>query len=766
MSNIVYEIGKEDEVIKALTKVSEKNIKYLDFEETWFFINKYGLQPLFNYILPNNANNLSRNLYSVISVETQMMTYTLAYNLSTQRENNAIRLIYDAQKKTIEDFFTVVYNQLNRIENDNDFIQSFIKFFNSVEKELTKYIFLFFCYLERYFTKQEHLDELSYQIKYQFIDIIFVPLKDRIINFMIKNINLCRDNLNKNMDLMVNVRNLSKITQKLGNKKDISMYTLYVIDVLYKNTKDYYEKNVEQRRSSLQNIEYCANNFQYLECERQLNEMYLHKNDYDQNISIFIDCTIKDIYMQILHDNHGIYFVLQNQLYTDLAKMYTLVSLIEDDTGITEIGNIFANYVNNTCVERFNIVISSVLAQGEKLEVKLSTSFINLFNEFNEILQNKLNNHTIIQKIYVNKLTDIVNRTVSNLNFYDVFAIHIDDLIKKDELNTNETIDNIITLSKQLVQKDVFILNCCTYLSKRVLTFKVKDDDLERTLVSKLKKAFGTYYTNKMQEMIKDYSVTKTFINNFEGSPYCQIPVKFEPMVFSAGNWPRLPNPTTAILPKDLSDIYQQFNEYYEELNTQTRKLVWIHTYGSILIHMNMPNNSKTYKITMAPIQYIVFSLYNDESVNTLTFDEIKSRTNMPVGYLKRVLHSLSMSKYKLLVKESEGNSIQESDSFTLNPSFSLANLAFTLPLPSFEESVNNETKIEEDRTHSIQAAIVRIMKSSRTKLFNDLITDVSSQLTLFRPTVKSIKENIEFLIRKDYIERDEINMNKINYLA
>lgn len=90
---------------------------------------------------------------------------------------------------------------------------------------------------------------------------------------------------------------------------------------------------------------------------------------------------------------------------------------------------------------------------------------------------------------------------------------------------------------------------------------------------------------------------------------------------------------------------------------------------------------------------------------------------------------------------------------------------------------------MDDDRKHEVEAAIVRIMKSRKHLLHNDLVTEVIRGLIMsntiilflkvtnqlkgrFMPDPVLIKKRVESLIERDYLERDKTNLKLYIYLA
>ena len=82
-------------------------------------------------------------------------------------------------------------------------------------------------------------------------------------------------------------------------------------------------------------------------------------------------------------------------------------------------------------------------------------------------------------------------------------------------------------------------------------------------------------------------------------------------------------------------------------------------------------------------------------------------------------------------------------------------------------DSADMPASVEEDRKHLTEALIVRIMKSRKQLEHNQLVVEVTRHLqNRFSPSVALIKQRIEKLIEREYLERLHNDWKVYRYLV
>jgi len=317
-----------------------------------------------------------------------------------------------------------------------------------------------------------------------------------------------------------------------------------------------------------------------------------------------------------------------------------------------------------------------------------------------------------------------------------------------------------------LQEKDVFEKYYKQHLAKRLLLGRSVSDDAERNMIAKLKTECGYQFTSKLEGMFQDMKLSADtmdqFRNNFAGG---LNGIDMNVHVLTTGFWP-----TQAVakcnLPQEVLHCCEIFQKFYLGNHTG-RRLTWQTNMGTAELKAQF--SSKRHELSVSTYQMCILLLFN--STDQLTFKEIQGATEIPINDLKRNLMSLSLGKYKVLHKEPKTKKVDDTDTFYFNDKFKSKLYRVKIVTVSGpekkEEVAETRQKIDEDRKHQIDAAIVRTMKSRKSMEHNNLIAEVTKQLSSrFIPNPVVIKKRIESLIERDYLARSEANWKIYEYLA
>ncbi|KAJ6559972.1 Cullin [Mycena capillaripes] len=347
----------------------------------------------------------------------------------------------------------------------------------------------------------------------------------------------------------------------------------------------------------------------------------------------------------------------------------------------------------------------------------------------------------------------------------ELLAKHADMLLRKSnkvagDVDLEGALNRVMVLFKYLEDKDVFQTFYTTKLSKRLIHGVSASDEAEASMISKLKEACGFEYTNKLQRMFTDMSLSKDLTDSFKermAQNHDDMDIAFSIMVLGTNFWPLAPPTHDFLLPPELLPTFERFTKYYQTKHSG-RKLTWLHNYSKNELRTNYTNQK--YILMTSAYQAAVLLQYNRN--DTLSLTELQEATKISPEILGQVLALLV--KAKVLVNE-------EKDQYDLNPGFKSKKIRVNLNLP-IKADVKAESSdvlkaVDEDRKYVIQATIVRIMKARKTMKNQALIQEVISQISQrFAPKIPDIKKAIETLLEKEYIERVDGSKDTFAYVA
>ncbi len=183
-------------------------------------------------------------------------------------------------------------------------------------------------------------------------------------------------------------------------------------------------------------------------------------------------------------------------------------------------------------------------------------------------------------------------------------------------------------------------------------------------------------------------------------------------------------------------------------------------------------SSTRKHILQVSTYQMVVLMLFSTKE--KWTFEEMKQETDIPDKDLIRTIQSLAMAKptQRILLKEPKVKEILPNDIFIVNDSFTSKLIRVKINTISAKgesdpERQETRVKVDDDRKHEIEAAIVRIMKARKKMQHNLLVTEVTNQLkSRFLPSPVIIKKRIESLIEREYLARASEDMKIYTYVA
>ncbi|XP_045449348.1 cullin-4A [Melitaea cinxia] len=443
----------------------------------------------------------------------------------------------------------------------------------------------------------------------------------------------------------------------------------------------------------------------------------------------------------------------------DLTTLYNLFSRVKE-LGLNELCNHFNAYIKKkgrTIViepERDKTMVGELLEFKEQLDNVVNTCFQRndrFLYSMREAFEYFINQRQNKPAELIAKFVDLKLRAGNK---------------EATEEELERLLDKIMVLFRFIHGKDVFEAFYKKDLAKRLLVGKSASVDAEKSMLSKLKQECGGGFTCKLEGMFKDMELSKDINITYkqhlaatgEGGG-----LDLSVYILTMGFWPTYP-PAEVRLPAELTRHQEHFAKFYLAKHSG-RKLQWQATLGHCVLRAHFAQGNKELQVSL--FQALVLLLFNDG--DNLSFEEIKTATNIEEGELRRTLQSLACGKARVLLKAPRGRDVRDDDHFAFHADFT--NKLFRIKINQIqmketsEEQKATEERVFQDRQYQIDAAIVRVMKMRKALSHNLLISELYNQLK-FPVKPADLKKRIESLIDRDYMERDKDNPNQYNYVA
>jgi cullin 1 len=756
-------------------------------DQGWDQIMRTGLQPLEGML--EKGMTRSKGMFrhgeylKIYTVIQSMCCQQAPYNWSAE--------LYVRHGEYLEKYLrTTVLTSLQGLQSEHLLVELVRR--NDNHQIMNRWLRHFFMYLDRFHVEHNSLPTLLNTGLTKFKHCVFDVIKSVVCDAILALIDQERDGV--------------AIDRTLADK------AVKIFELMGMGTLDVYEEDLEKPLITATHAYYQSKSITWLETdstpaylvrseialeqETQRVRQYLSPENSEIKLINAVKKELLEKREQELleKDGSGCRVMLKNDQLEDLARMYRLFSKVVN--GIQPMADIFRHHVTDVgqdALQARQARIDADKAKENNDDPDMIRELISIHDKYLTMVQRQMGNDSAFQKALKDAFADIMNRTVGKFHTADIISTFCDRILKGKEKLSEEEVEAFLEKSVQLFSylndKDVFGEIYRSQLAKRVLNQKSASDDMEKVMIAKLKLKCGNSFTAKMEGMLSDLLLGIETSNQFDeffktqrvqqshALQYIGLDkLDFTVQQLSSGHWP-----AHATYPITLPNVLQRAKEIYETFHKSKfsgRRLTWHYGLGAATIKGSFAKGKKTHDLKVTTLQAILLLCFNTpsgtgSSSSSLTFQHLCETTglNDEIGHevMKRILHSLSCGKERVLKRiANEANSsdkvIRETDSFEFNDNYSSAKKVVAIPMASLEDSHTNK-RIETDRSHTIDAAIVRTMKARKTLGHEQLIAEVLNQLAFFKPDRKVIKKRIEALITRDYLERGA-DINTYNYLA
>ncbi|GET87485.1 hypothetical protein, conserved [Leishmania tarentolae] len=355
--------------------------------------------------------------------------------------------------------------------------------------------------------------------------------------------------------------------------------------------------------------------------------------------------------------------------------------------------------------------------------------------------------------------------------------------------------------------------------------------EAERQLVSFLQAYLGVTATHAFEAMLRDYEGAERTRGLFEReAAYLELPTKIRVQLITSAHWPTyamLPLQVHTSLQRGM-EVFRA--HYARQHPSRTLLWVFSLGSATLIAEFVSGTKQVVASILLATLLLVLSDAYNGEApdavqADALTGTQLARALGLPFHALRAHLHLLTQHRAFNLLRRIPVNSsgsgtgeaaatasITEKDSFSLNPCYAHKLRKIRLPLPKarptglpsgdaqadgfgperpspLEPSATSSSSaaitaaapvaftacedavvaqhVQATRRALLDAALVRILKSRRVMLFEDLLQTVTAHLSRqFMPSRRDVKAQLEGLIDRDYVKRSPNDPNTFVYLS
>lgn len=701
-------------------------------------------------------------------MNTLKFIYSIVYKLADHKDHAS--QLYEYHKTTVKKHLKYAVGKIGDLKGE-PLLREYIKQLDDFTI-LVRWMSKVFNYIDRYYLMFNQMDSTQLVSLKTFREVIFTDLKKKLLDALMDEITKHRekedvnwDTLHKTIETFINVgykkdvklKKVGEIFQWTG-EKNYQEYDDLFESTFIEKTKQYYTIKCNEWLQTLNCPEFINIALEKLEMEELIADQHMEPKTKQKLNKTLDDVIIQEHAQTVINkEGTGCKEMLKNKKLDELTKMYTLYRRVEGTLKyiLLEMGP----YIESR---------GMVVIEDEELlkdPVKFTEKLLELKKEMDEIVKECFDNDPKFNQTRDRAFLNFMNKFSETPQYIAEYCDHLfrAGIKGMSESEIEENLDAVIRLFRCLHNRDVFIKAYTKYQATRLLDKTSLNTDSEQSMISKLKIESGFNTIQKLSRMFTDMELSKSTMEDFKkknkGAEFKGVEINVD--ILTSGIWPEQ-NVHPCKLPTELSHCAQKFNLFYKDKHSG-RHLTWL--YNSCNATLNTLFCPKTYILTVSCYQAVILMLFNEH--DKLTVSQVKDLSGLPEAELTRQLKQLCNPKMRIINKDNvKVPKFTPEEGLEVNKAFknNLIKLNFIPKAthkkkdPTQKSDVQNqvEEEIKSERAMVLDAMIVRIMKARKKERHTELMNQVIKEVSLFKPQPQMIKQSIERLIEKEYLERDD----------
>jgi len=761
----------------------ESKEKYKDFKVVKAEVKNEMIDNIHEYLKNGTFPNKKPNAY--------MTAYT-AVQTHADIGDKECAMLLEYHNGVIRDYIQDCYNDLSKETNVN-LIDAFIKHTEHITF-LSYWMNRIFCYLDRFYTKakckitlaKNALTLYTENFFNQFRNNIFIEVNKLIredrqgireYRPKIKTVMRIIKDLDYEFPKLIKENNKISWIQEKENSKGTEIaiqndwYENYFLGDTLKFSRDKGKGDVQ----TLSAPEYIVSQLKYLDEEYERQREFINEKFHNKINDINYQNLIGDHMKEIASMDTGIKKMLETKNDVQLTNLYKLFKLYP--ASLVEITEEFQPYIKsrgNTLYE------NKELSKDPK---KFIPELISLKKEMDKLVLECFENNNTFQ--------DVKNKAFSLFMKKDVYAKQLSNYADfcmrngfkgKSQEEIDHTLNDIIDLFKCLNSKLVFQNESNKKMSERLIKKLSLSTLSERLFITKLKQEAGVTYVSKMQEMMNDLEKNKNETESYKSMPHKGAPngIKLDITVISQSAWEVSKKAMEKIeMPKFLKTCLDDFDAFYIKKH-QGQKLLWCLGLSKVEItYLYLRNKNISVSTLPQLLSLLLLEKHGKLSLVSIA-QHCGCQTSTIITDIQGLVYNPTFNPQgqpdKGLIVGTFSKEFKETDEISINKNFTCSRMKIqTIPLPQKKSATEQkQAELEEAQIikryqdNILQATLTRIMKSRIGQETSHvwLVNEAAKQIDLFKAQPQQIKENIEKLIEKNVIKRNDKNRTCYDYIA